>query len=232
MRSNSAYSKSLESEVAELRTEEEQVELIKNWWKENGNSLLISIAVAVAAVFGWKTWVSNQEAQAANASALYENISSVVTAAQVDEAQLQSVFFLGDELKSDYASSVYTPMASMLLARAAVEATELDKAKTELQFVTTAEAADAAMKQLAHLRLARLAMAMNDLAAAQTSLDAAGVDQYPGLYHELSGDLAVAQGDLAAARDAYTKAVAQADPQSRSLIQLKLDDIAQGEASK
>ena len=217
--------------MAELRTEEEQVEYIKNWWKENGNSLLISVAIAVAGVFGWKTWVSNQEATAANASAIYENISSVVTAASIDAAQRQSAFHLGDELKEDYASSAYTPMASMLLARAAAEAGQLDQAKTELAFVLASDAADEPMKQLAQLRLARVAMAQGDLAAAESALAAVTSTQYASLQSELSGDLAFAKGDLDAARSAYAKAIESADQQSRSLIQLKLDDIAAGDAS-
>lgn len=217
--------------MAELRTEEEQVEYIKNWWKENGNSLLISIAIAVAAVFGWKTWVSSQEAQAANASALYENISSVVTANAVDDAQRQSAFHLGDELKADYASSAYAPMASMLLARAAAEAGQLDQAKVELEYVVNSEAADQAMKSLAQLRLARVALAQSDFGAAESALTAAGSSEFVTLHNELVGDLAVAKGDLAAARESYRKAMESADAQSRTLIQLKLDDIAAGDAS-
>lgn len=217
--------------MAELRTEEEQVEYIKNWWKENGSSLLISVAIAVAGVFGWKTWVSSQEAQAANASALYENISSVVTAAAIDDAQRQSAFHLGGELKADYASSAYTPMAAMLLARAAVEAGELDKAKSELEFVVASEAADEAMKQLAQLRLARIAIAGGDFSGAEVNLSAAGAANYSALHSELTGDLAFAKGDLDAARAAYAKAIESADAQSRSLIQLKLDDISAGDAS-
>lgn len=217
--------------MAELRTEEEQVEYIKNWWKENGNSLLISVAIAVAGVFGWKTWVSSQEATAANASAIYENISSVVTAAAIDDAQRQSAFHLGGELKADYASSAYTPMAAMLLARAAAEAGQLDQAKAELEFVLASDAADEPMKQLAQLRLARVAMAQGDLAAAESALAAVNSTQYESLQNELSGDLAFAKGDLDAARAAYAKAIESADQQSRSLIQLKLDDIAAGDAS-
>lgn len=223
--------KALESKVAELRTEEEQVEFIKNWWKENGSSLLISIGVAVAGVMGWKAWVANQEATAANASALYENISSVVTAPSVDDAQRTSAFHLGDELKSEFGSSAYAPMAAMLLARSAVESGDLERAKTELQYVVGSESSDAALKQLANLRLARVALAQEDFGAAKSALDAAGEGEYPSLYNELSADLAVAQGDLSAARAAYEKALQSATAQSRALIQLKLDDIATGDAS-
>ena len=217
--------------MAELRTEEEQVEFIKNWWKENGTSLLLSIGVAVAGVMGWKAWVANQEATAANASALYENISTVVTAPAVDDAQRTSAFHLGDELKSEFGSSTYAPMAAMLLARSAAESGDLDRAKTELEYVVSSDAADASLKQLASLRLARVALAQEDFAAAKSALARAEGGEYASLYNELSADLAVAQGDLDAARASYRTALETATAQSRALIQLKLDDIATGDAS-
>jgi predicted negative regulator of RcsB-dependent stress response len=39
-----------------MRTEEEQVEALKGWWTENGKSLLFMVAIALSAVFAWKTW--------------------------------------------------------------------------------------------------------------------------------------------------------------------------------
>ena len=39
-----------------FRTEEEQVEAIKRWWQENGKSTVLGVAIAMAAVFGWRGW--------------------------------------------------------------------------------------------------------------------------------------------------------------------------------
>lgn len=217
--------------MSELRTEEEQVELIKNWWKENGTSLLMSIGVAVAIVFGWKAWVANKEANAANASAIYENISSAIAIGTLDDVQRSSVFLLGEELKNDFSSSAYAPMASMLLARVAVQSGDLEAAKQELNYVVASDSADMALKQLANLRLARVAIGQGDISAAESAIAGAGDAQYPSLYHHINGDIAFAKGDLVAARASYTQAMESADPQSRSLIKLKLDDIATGDAS-
>jgi len=35
--------------VESYRTEEEQVEALKRWWKENGTGILVAILLAVAA---------------------------------------------------------------------------------------------------------------------------------------------------------------------------------------
>ena len=42
--------------MAELRSEEEQLDAIKRWWKSNGTSLIIGVVVAAAGVFAWKAW--------------------------------------------------------------------------------------------------------------------------------------------------------------------------------
>jgi predicted negative regulator of RcsB-dependent stress response len=39
--------------VDDIKTEEEQIAAIKNWWKENGNSLLMAVVAAIAIIFGW-----------------------------------------------------------------------------------------------------------------------------------------------------------------------------------
>ena len=38
--------------MTDLRTDEEQAEIIKKWWSENGTSLVSTVAVAIAGVVG------------------------------------------------------------------------------------------------------------------------------------------------------------------------------------
>lgn len=217
--------------MAEMRTEEEQVEALKNWWKENGKSLVYSIAIAVAAVFGWRAWQANQENYAASASALYESLSTTASAGvAVDEAQFASMKHLAEQLKSDYQDSGYAPMAAMLLAGVMVNQGELDMALSELDFVAASEESTANLKRLAQLRQVQIYLAKQELVTASQLLSAAGEGVYDAFYLELKGDLAFAEGDRAAAREAYSAAMDQADPQTRSLIQMKFDDLAQGDA--
>ena len=53
------------------KTDDEQAEDIKKWWKENGLSVAAGIALAVAALFGWEYWQKYQITQAESASTLY-----------------------------------------------------------------------------------------------------------------------------------------------------------------
>jgi predicted negative regulator of RcsB-dependent stress response len=217
--------------VSEMRTEEEQVEAIKSWWKENGKSLMLSIVVAVAAVFGWRGWQANQDAYAANASALYENLSSTVESVPaLDEAQAASVIHLGKQLKDEYGSSVYSPMAAMLLAKVYVSQGDLAAAVTELEYVVANEEAKPSLVDLAKLRKVQLLISQGELSQAPVLLNQVSPETYASLYHELKGDLAFAQGDAEAARSEYELAMDQSDPQTRSLIQMKFDDLASGES--
>ena len=50
--------------MAEMRTEEETVQAIKDWWKKNGSSLLIGVGAALAIVFGWQALAEPSNAAA------------------------------------------------------------------------------------------------------------------------------------------------------------------------
>ena len=51
-------------------TEDEQVEKIKEMWRQHGVPLLTGVAIALAGVFGWHAWNNYQDTQARNASTL------------------------------------------------------------------------------------------------------------------------------------------------------------------
>ena len=56
----------------EQYTDDERVEDLKKWWKENGASIIVGIALGVMAIFGWRYWNSYRDAQAETASRAYD----------------------------------------------------------------------------------------------------------------------------------------------------------------
>ena len=60
--------------MAELKTEEEQIEAFKAWWKKNGVMLIVAVAVAASSYFGWQAWKNSQANYTSEASALYQNL--------------------------------------------------------------------------------------------------------------------------------------------------------------
>ena len=219
--------------MSEMRTEEEQVQAIKDWWKENGKSLLLGIGVALAAVLGWKGWQDRQAVEAENASVLYQNmleatVSGITTMRNpnADADQLATAKHLAEQLKSEYESSSYAKFAALLQARLAVDTKDYDAALTEIDWVLSHQPT-AEMQLIASMRKARLQAAKGDVDAALSLLNGLSAGRFQASVDELKGDLLLAKGDKDAARDAYLaadKALEQAG--ARPLLTMKLDDLA------
>jgi predicted negative regulator of RcsB-dependent stress response len=215
--------------VAELRTEEEQLEALKNWWKENGRSLMIGLAVAVSAVLGWQGWQSYTENQATQAAWLYQNMLEAV-ASELDEnpdPQVETILHLGDRLKSEHAKSTYAQYAAMMLARAAVHQQDYDTALEELDWVL-ARAKEDDLKRVATLRKARVLLAAGQADQASGLLSGFEPGSFSAIYYELLGDIAFSQGDLVAAVSAYDQAISVAgNAPIGPVLQMKRDDLGE-----
>mgnify|MGYP002004665342 FL=1 len=57
-----------------VESDEEQLEVLKNWWKENGQSIVIAIALGFLGIFGFQAWNEKVKNTAENASAIYQQI--------------------------------------------------------------------------------------------------------------------------------------------------------------
>jgi predicted negative regulator of RcsB-dependent stress response len=59
-------------------TEEEQVEALKRWWKENGTSTIVGLALGIAIILGWNYWQGHKKDQTVQASAIYDQLLKAV----------------------------------------------------------------------------------------------------------------------------------------------------------
>jgi predicted negative regulator of RcsB-dependent stress response len=211
-----------------MRTEEEQVEALKRWWQENGKTLLLTLAVALALVFGWRTWQDRQAAEAANASALYQNLVQAVTLAlgpEPDAAQVATAEHLALNLKTDYEDSAYASLGALLMARVAVEQAELDQALEELEWVLVRDPSDA-LRTVATLRKAQVLGEQGQVGTALALLDSLEPGNFEVSYQELKGDLLLKDGKAAEARDAYRLAAQAAETSGvRPLLTMKLENL-------
>src|SRR5690606_41778684 len=101
----------------------------KRWWSENGNSLLFSIALAGAAVFGWRQWEQSQQAGAQEASELYQQVLTIGDfnpGETVSEEEFRSARTLTEQLRSDFSKSIYARYAALFMAKLYVEQGELE----------------------------------------------------------------------------------------------------------
>ena len=54
-----------------MDTEDQQLEELKKWWKENGSSIITGVVLGLAILFGARAWFAWQERTAQQASAVY-----------------------------------------------------------------------------------------------------------------------------------------------------------------
>lgn len=204
-------------------TEEEQVEALKNWWKENGTSVIAGAVLGFAIIFGWKGWDSYQTSQGEGASMLYSTMENQLAGGAAEEGVQTAKRLIGD-----YSGSVYATFAALQLAKLSYEKGEKPTAQSHLQWAMD-NAPDQALAELARLRLARLLIDMEQWQAANALVAKAG-DVMPGEFAVLSGDLAVQRGDLDAARAAYGEALDEG-VDNADLVRMKLVDIGSGDSA-
>ncbi|MGR4066793.1 YfgM family protein [Billgrantia sp. C5P2] len=212
--------------MAELRTEEEQLEAIKRWWKENGTALIAGVAIAIAGVVGWNTWQSYQENQAEAASMRYQHLVSLADSGEVDEARS-----LVAEIADNHGRTLYADLARLIDAGLAVDEGELDEARDILDEVI-ASSKHAYVQGLARLRLARLQVATDDAEAALDTLARDVPAALAAQQADIRGDALRALGRDDEARQAWQEALAVAEQRNQPIygVQLKLDDLGAEEA--
>lgn len=222
--------------MAELRTEEEQLEAIKRWWKDNGTSLIAGVAIAAAGVFGWNAWQNYQDNRAEAASVRYQELVNLTTtnanANANDEAMLDQARELATEITDEYDGTLYAELAQLLDARLAVQQQDLEGASRALEQVIE-DSSRLYVQSLARLRLARLAIAGDEPQEALDLLEQPIVDALAAQRDDLRGDAHFALDQHEDARNAWQNALTLAQEQSQPLygVQLKLDDLGTKETA-
>lgn len=209
------------------QTDQEQIEEIKKWWKDNGTSVLTGIILGLSLLFGWQAWHQYQASEAEHASNTYEQ--AIAALEQKDKAKVAGA---SDELLSKYSNSPYAALLALHLAKADVEENKLESAQLRLQWVID-NAKLLEFTHVARLRLVRIALAQQQFDKALKLLNHSDQGTFKGEYAELRGDIAMLQGKLDAARTAYTEALASKDISSsvQALLRLKLDDLGSNNGS-
>lgn len=194
--------------MTSYKTEQEQLEDLKTWWRENGQSTLIGIVLAIAAVLGWQGWNNRQVAQHDTAAGIFQNLVSAATAAEENPTpeMLTTGKNLADSLKKDYAATPYAQYAALYKAKFAVDENKLGDAEAELRWVLEQKPGREILLTTT-LRLARVLLAQ---ARYDDALEIAGktadTGSFAWQYAELRGDILKAKGDDAAALAAYNEA--------------------------
>lgn len=216
--------------MADHLTEQEQLQQLTNWWKENGVSMAAAILVGLIAYFGFQWWQNNQQQQAVQASALYSDLlesikADPVSGESVSEENKKTAYYIAEQLQTAYSDSLYAVNASLFAAKIAVEDGDIVSAEKALRWAT--DNSDGAIKGIAALRLARIYVAQEkfDDALILVGNSSAALQS---LNAELRGDILLAKNDISGAQAAYQEAldtVGETASFRRQLLPIKLANI-------
>ena len=204
-------------------TEEEQLEAVKRWWKENGQATIIGLVMGIALILGWNYWQEHKKAQAVQASSLYSELLQATASNNLESAEK-----IAERIQQQHPKTEYAAYSGLLLAKIKVQQGDLAKAETILASI--ASGSNKELSNIANIRHVRLMMANGQYEQGLqliNSIDPANSASYSGNYDELVGDLYVALDRLDLARSSYQKAL---ESGYRSpLLQLKIDDLTASE---
>lgn len=200
-------------------TEEQQVEALKRWWKENGQACVVGLVLGFIAIFAWNYWQDYKKEQQFQASAMYEKVLKAS-----EENKKETVEKLSANLEEQYKNTPYAVYSELLLAKTKVDANDIPAAKQILQDVIAKS--DKQLSHIARIRLVRLLLATGEFEQGLQLINAVNAKAesgFSGSYDELTGDLYVALNRPDEARSSYQSALRNG--QQSPLLQFKIDDL-------
>ncbi len=210
--------------MAEHFTEEEQIEAIKSWWKENGTSILASIAIVAVGMISWNVYKNTTKENAEAASAIYANYLETRSSSESGDAFLK-------ELEESHASSGYHTLALFHQASDAVAAGDVESSVKNLEEIVSISTSDE-IRSLAIIRLAKIQHELGLSDEALVALTRVKGEGFVSLAAELKGDILLSKGESVEALAAYTIARDMAGINAqRPLLEMKLADLANNDDS-
>jgi predicted negative regulator of RcsB-dependent stress response len=199
-------------------SDKEQKQLLKDWWKNYGTTILLAVVVFMVVNFGWRAWQHYAWQRKENASIIYSQMLD----AKVQQKDTEFSLF-AEQLKQKFSSSVYAGFAAMMNAERAVAQNNLAAATRELTWVLK-HAGKEEVRELAKVRLARIMLATNDGKAVISLLKQDHSPFYSVARCEVLGDALLTEHDEQGAALAYQQAAQDAAMQKLSspLLRFKM----------
>lgn len=206
-------------------TEEQQLEAIKDWWKQNANMIIGGVVIGISAIFGWQYYQDQTIVSQSNASIIYQQVmNSSQNTPSLNEQQTRV-----NQLQADYANTPYASLAALLLAKQHMAAGEFVKAQQQLEWVA-GNAKQDEIQYLAQIRLAKLFFSLQQPDKALDILNKDFPSSFQAMVFELKGDVLLTQGNKPEAQQAYQQALMLSDSPS-GLLMSKIDEAATSETA-
>jgi predicted negative regulator of RcsB-dependent stress response len=207
--------------VDENLSEKEQLEQIREWWREYGWFLIGGVVLGAAILYGKNQYDAYQQSQSEAAAMLYQELTLAIE----DDADSDALRLL-EQLRNEFPSSPYTDQAGLVIVIMHLGNQSTRGAMDALRY-TLDNTSDEHLALIARLRLARLLVSSGRHDEALALVDGVDPGSFSARFSEIRGDIYYAQGDSEGARAAYSQALngEQSTILDRGLIQMKLDDL-------
>ena len=203
-------------------SEKEQIEAIRDWWRDNGNYVIAGIVVGIVTIFGWKQYQASVLDEQVEASILFEEVMGATGRGNMDAAVSAA-----DELFAEHDGTGYAAQARLALARLYMDNGRDVDAANALRAVIENNSGEA-LEMVARLRLAKVLLYQDKAQDVVDLLDGQPDSAFSARFSEALGDAYFALGEYAQAEAAYLEALND-DPAAptvdRNLVQLKINDL-------
>ncbi len=199
----------------QFETEEQQVEAIKRFWKENGTALIVGAVLGLSGLYGWRYYNESQIEAQEQASIAYQQATEDLSG---EQGLSQASSYIDSHKDSGYAL-----LMAMELAKKAIDSGDLAEAAKQLEFVI-ANTDVTAVKSISQVRLGRIQIEQGEFDKALVTAEAIKDEAFAAPSQEIKGDVYVAQKMFDKARAAYSAALEENE--RNPVLRMKLDNLA------
>lgn len=198
--------------------EEQEINQLKDWWKENGKTIIVAFILGVGGMFGWRYWQAHQAEQIAQASAQYD---ALIYSAQQDE-QAKKVNI--EQFVQANSKTAYTVFALLDEAKKATEKQDFAAAEANLNQALT-QSQDEVLTSIVALRLSSVQFQLGQLDNALTTLNQVKGESFNARKAILTGDIQVAKGDKVSAKNSFEQAQQSGSQLEQQMAKMKLNNL-------
>ena len=198
--------------------EEQEINQLKDWWKENGKTIIVAFILGVGGMFGWRYWQAHQAEQIAQASAQYDAL--IYSAQQDEQAKKANI----EQFVQANSKTAYAVFALLDEAKKATEKQDFAAAEANLNQALT-QSQDEVLTSIVALRLSAVQFQLGQLDNALTTLNQVKGESFNARKALLTGDIQVAKGDKVAAKNSFEQAQQSGSQLEQQMAKMKLNNL-------
>jgi predicted negative regulator of RcsB-dependent stress response len=201
--------------------EQEQLDQLKNFWKQYGNLISWALISVMGAFASWNFFQYYQRSQATQAAAMFDEVERVIKSA--DAAKIDRVFV---DMKDRFASTTFAQQTGLLVAKHYYSVGNVDATVAALSWVSE-KSTDPGYQAIAKLRLAGVMIESKSFDKALKLLNSSFPVSFEALVADRKGDIFLLQGNKNEAISEYQKTFSNLDKPTeyRRLVEFKLSSL-------